>query len=101
MIAIEDPQATPLYKLFQHILLRFRPHNPNAPADTLIFGFITPDCGSLSVIVNRDNPKVIDGIQKAQYLIYATCTLLEALLDPENRNRAALVEQLQMRPDYP
>ena len=101
MIPGENHQITPLDQLFQHLLLRFRPDNPNAPADTFIFGFITPDSGALSVMVNRDNPKVIEGIQNAQYLIYAPYTLLETLFDPQNQNRAALVEQLQMRPDYP
>ena len=86
---------------YKAVLLRFKPDNPNAPAETFIFGFITPNQPSFSVSINRDHAQIIEGVRNAQYLIYGTYAELEAVLNPEAPQRAALVEQLRMRPDYP
>ncbi len=90
-----------LYEMFQQVGTRFRPNHPNAPANTFIFGFITPDHEPVSVTVNREQVKISTGIRDAEYLIYGTLSTLEIIFDPGAPNRATAVEQLDMRPNYP
>lgn len=83
------------------ILPRFRPNHPNAPANTFVFGFITPEGERCSCTISRTQTTLTHGVQSAEYLIYATTEVITAILNAETPNRAALVEQLTMRPDYP
>lgn len=100
MVAVEDLSDS-LYVIFERVLLRFCPNNPNAPSDTFIFGFITPDCGSVSVSLNREGAQLVEDVRNAEYLVYGTSSLLARVLNPQTLNRATLVKELQMRPDYP
>lgn len=101
MIAVEDVHTLPLFALLHSVLQRFSPNNANAPTSTFIFGFVTPDRGAASIILNRQGIQLVPGVENAEYLIYSTLSVLEAVLSTETPNRAELVAQIHMRPDYP
>jgi hypothetical protein len=75
--------------------------NPNAPANEFIFGFVTPDGNQASIAFDLQSARVRDHVRDAEYLVYGTLEQFATLFDPAAPNRAAVVAQLQMRPDYP
>lgn len=80
---------------------RFRQGHPYAPAQTFVFGFVTPEFESCSISLNREHAAVISGVRDADYLIFAAREAIEALLDPDADDRAAIVSAIRFRPDYP
>ena len=90
-----------LNDLLHQLLSHFRANHPNSPANTIVFGFVTPDGEALSVTVNRERALITDGIRDAEYLIYGSIATLETVFTPDAPNRAAAVDQLEMRPNYP
>jgi hypothetical protein len=90
-----------LDQLFEQILPRFRPDHPQSPANTFVWGFIVPDQASVSVTISRDRVRLDSGLEQAEYLVYSTVDVLAAVFNTAATGRAALVEQLDIRPAYP
>jgi hypothetical protein len=87
--------------VIESALARFRPNHPSAPANTFVFGLVTSDEPLFSIIVSPREARIEAGVREAEYLIYGTSAQLAALFDANQANRAAIVAQVKMRPDYP
>ncbi len=85
----------------QNALPRFRPNHPSAPANTFVFGLVASDEPPFSVIVSPLEARVTSVMRDADYLIYGTSAQLASLFDPAHPDRAGVVAQIDMRPDYP
>jgi hypothetical protein len=90
-----------LQSLFEPIFPRFRTNEPSTPANRFVFGFVTPDGASGSVTISPTGTSFTEGLRDAEYLIYAERTHLTSLLDAGAPNRAALIDEITFRPDYP
>jgi hypothetical protein len=96
----EKQALSSLHTVVERILPRFQPNSASSPANRFVFGFVSPQ-EAVSVEVSPQSAQLMEGIRTAEYLIYAPYPLFEALLNPDTPNRAELVNQLEMRPDYP
>jgi hypothetical protein len=92
---------TPFMNDIQLALRRFRPSHPSAPANTFVYGFITPDQPPFSISIGREAAVLSVGVRDAEYLIYASSDQIAALFDADHPERAAIVEHIDMRPAYP
>jgi len=90
-----------LHQQFQQILGRYKPGSPAVPANRFIFGFVIPHGEQLSIIFGNGGARLEDGVREAEYLVYGTLPLFAALLNPDMPDRASIVGQLRIQPDYP
>jgi hypothetical protein len=93
--------VTLLRDIIGQALPRFRPGHASAPANTFVFGIITPDEPSFSLSVGREGAHLADGVRDAEYLIQGEADALICLFTPDASGRAEAVSRLTMRPDYP
>ncbi|MDX2077830.1 MAG: trehalase family glycosidase [bacterium] len=90
-----------VYEAFQRILPRFCVNHPNTPATTFVFGIVVPQQRPFSVIISRESALIKEDVKQAEYILYGDGAIFEALLDPATIQRRALVEKLDLRPNYP
>jgi hypothetical protein len=93
--------VTLLREVIGQALPRFRPGHASAPANTFVFGIITPDEPSFSLTVGREGASLQDGVRHAEYLLHGDAATLTCLFTPDAPGRAEAVSRLAMRPDYP
>jgi hypothetical protein len=87
-----------LFELFSTIPARL--NSKNAPSNTFVFGFVTPQA-QLSLSFNQGSAQLRPDIKEAEYLVVASLEDFALLLSPQAPGRAALAERLEMRPAYP
>lgn len=90
-----------VYAAFQRLLPYFTPHAPHTPANTFTFGIVASGQPPFSVTVSRQEAYLTENIKQAEYIIYGDSHIFEQVLDPAIAQRRELVEQLELRPNYP
>jgi hypothetical protein len=90
-----------LKNLLAQAVTRFRPHQPHTPANVFVFGFIAPDEPPLTITISPQHAELSTDLVHAEYLVYGTVDLFTRVFDPTAANRAAAVNQLTLRPNYP